>query len=89
MPCTAAACEPPEPAEPLITTCLAVARVRYRRISFDPPLPGLRQQMADRLPMGSIIKTVTFYETAWWREKGYSGVMFSDTYVTPLQFMLP
>lgn len=35
--------------------------------------------------MGSVIKTVTFYEKAFWREKGFNGVLISDcspAYVT-------
>lgn len=35
--------------------------------------------------MGSVIKTVTFYEKAFWREKGFNGVLISDSspaYVT-------
>ena len=35
--------------------------------------------------MGSVIKTVTFYEKAFWREKGLNGVLISDSipaYVT-------
>ena len=35
--------------------------------------------------MGSVIKTVTFYERAFWREKGLNGVLISDSgpsYVT-------
>ena len=35
--------------------------------------------------MGSVIKTVTFYDRAFWREKGFNGVLISDSspaYVT-------
>ena len=54
-------------------------------VSFDPPLPPLKNQLIQRMPMGSVIKTVTFYERAFWREKGLNGVLISDSgpaYVT-------
>lgn len=46
---------------------------RYGRLEFKPQLPGPRSQLCQRMPMGSIIKTVTFYKTAWWRNKGFTG----------------
>ena len=29
--------------------------------------------MAQRMPMGSILKTNVYYKTPFWRQKGYSG----------------
>ena len=49
------------------------------RITFDPPLSGERYQMMQRIPMGCIIKTIMFYETAFWRDMGmtiYDGPHF-------------
>lgn len=37
-----------------------------------------RDQLAASLPMGKVIKTFTYYKSAWWREKGFSGQMVSD-----------
>ncbi|XP_015780381.1 PREDICTED: amine oxidase [flavin-containing] A-like [Acropora digitifera] len=48
------------------------------RISFNPPLPPLKNQAIQRIPMGSIIKTITFYERPFWREKGLAGYFNSD-----------
>jgi monoamine oxidase len=28
--------------------------------------------------MGSVIKTITYYEDAWWREQGLSGVLIAN-----------
>ena len=39
-------------------------------LTFNPPLPPLKLQLTQRIPMGSIIKTVMFYEKAFWKEKG-------------------
>ena len=57
----------------------AMPQVLLNSVSFDPPLPPLKNQLIQRMPMGSIIKTVTFYERAFWREKGLSGIMISDS----------
>lgn len=48
-------------------------------VSFDPPLPALKNQLIQRMPMGSAIKTVTFYERAFWHEKGLNGMVISDS----------
>ncbi|CAH1245275.1 MAOB [Branchiostoma lanceolatum] len=47
-------------------------------ILFDPPLPDLKIQMIQRMPMGSIIKVMTYYKTAFWKERGFSGLALSD-----------
>ncbi|XP_020603468.1 amine oxidase [flavin-containing] B-like [Orbicella faveolata] len=48
------------------------------KISFNPPLPALKNQAIQRIPVGSIIKTVTFYQRPFWREKGLAGYFNSD-----------
>ena len=48
------------------------------RIHYDPPVPALRDQLTQRMPMGCVIKTIVTYKTAWWRELGYSGEIVSD-----------
>ena len=63
----------------------AMPQALLNSVSFDPPLPPLKNQLIQRIPMGSVIKTVTFYEKAFWREKGFNGVLISDSspaYVT-------
>lgn len=48
------------------------------RIDYDPPMPPLRDQLTQRMPMGSIIKCVAAYEKPFWREKGLSGEAYSE-----------
>lgn len=48
-------------------------------VSFDPPLPPLKSQLIQRMPLGSSIKTITFYKKAFWREKGLNGMVISDS----------
>jgi monoamine oxidase len=48
------------------------------RIDYTPTLPALRDQLTQRMPMGSVIKCVAVYETAFWRKAGFSGEFLSD-----------
>jgi monoamine oxidase len=47
------------------------------RIEYDPPLPGPRDQLAQRMPMGSVIKCMAVYDEPFWREDGLSGQAIS------------
>jgi monoamine oxidase len=49
------------------------------RIAFDPPLPALRDQLTQRVPMGSVIKCEAIYATPFWRTMGLTGQATSDT----------
>ena len=60
---------------------MAVPPLLQQRIIFEPPLPGNRNQLICKYPMGSVIKTMTFYDKPYWREKGklhYSKVPFTS-----------
>jgi monoamine oxidase len=48
------------------------------RIQYDPPLPALRDQLTQRMPQGSVIKTMAIYEEPFWRGAGLSGQATSD-----------
>lgn len=43
------------------------------RIGYDPPLPGPRAQLMQRMPGGSVIKFHVVYDAPWWRDDGLSG----------------
>jgi monoamine oxidase len=49
------------------------------RIVYDPLLPAARDQLTQRMPMGSIGKSIAIYPKPWWRELGYNGQVQSDT----------
>jgi monoamine oxidase len=49
------------------------------RIAYDPPLPARRDQLTQRMPQGTVIKTMAIYERPFWREEGLSGQASSDT----------
>ncbi|MGI8632178.1 MAG: flavin monoamine oxidase family protein [Solirubrobacterales bacterium] len=48
------------------------------RIEYDPPLPAARDQLTERMPMGSAIKTMAIYDEPFWRADGLSGQAVSD-----------
>src|SRR5205823_2758841 len=48
------------------------------RIEFDPPLPGLRDQLCQRMPMGSLMKCFGVYAEPFWRADGLTGEALSD-----------
>jgi monoamine oxidase len=49
------------------------------RIRYEPALPGIRDQLTQRMPMGSVTKTFAVYDTAFWRDDGLTGQATSDT----------
>ncbi len=48
------------------------------RIHFTPALPGRRDRLSQRMPMGSALKVVAAYDRPFWRERGLSGEALSD-----------
>jgi monoamine oxidase len=48
------------------------------RVAYDPPLPGHRDQMAQRMPQGTVIKCMAVYSEPFWRADGLSGQATSD-----------
>jgi monoamine oxidase len=48
------------------------------RIVYAPPLPPERDALAQRMPMGSVIKWYAAYERSFWRDRGWNGMVVSD-----------
>ncbi|WP_218010508.1 flavin monoamine oxidase family protein [Actinomadura chibensis] len=48
------------------------------RIRFTPGLPGDRDQLVQRMPMGRVIKVNVVYDEPFWRADGFSGQVTSD-----------
>lgn len=48
------------------------------RIVCDPPLPGYRDQLTQRMPAGAAIKCLAVYDEPFWRAAGLSGQVTSD-----------
>ncbi len=49
------------------------------RVLYDPALPAQRDQLTQRMPMGSIIKVNVEYENPFWRSDGLTGQFVADT----------
>jgi monoamine oxidase len=49
------------------------------RLQYSPALPALRDQLTQRFPLGSVMKVIALYEKPFWRDKGYTGQVVSDT----------
>jgi monoamine oxidase len=47
------------------------------RIIYDPPLPFMRDQLTQRMPLGAYIKAEAIYERPFWRENGLTGQALS------------
>jgi monoamine oxidase len=48
------------------------------RVAYDPLLPAQRDQLTQRMPQGTVIKTMAIYARPFWREEGLSGQATSD-----------
>ncbi|XP_066266596.1 amine oxidase [flavin-containing] B-like isoform X1 [Branchiostoma lanceolatum] len=55
---------------------LAIPPPLLQKIVFSPDLPSSKLQLIKRMPMGSVVKTFMYYESAFWRENDYCG--FAD-----------
>ena len=58
---------------------LALAPPLAGRIAYDPPLPGYRDQLTQRMPLGTVAKCMAIYDEPFWRAEGLSGQGMSDT----------
>ncbi|KAE9551646.1 hypothetical protein FO519_005144 [Halicephalobus sp. NKZ332] len=56
---------------------LAIPPSECSRIRFQPSLPFDKKQLFDGFPQGNYLKFIVTYETPFWREKGFSGEIFS------------
>jgi monoamine oxidase len=49
------------------------------KIEHKPALPGLRAQLEQRVPMGTVTKCQARYDTPFWRDDGLTGQATSNT----------
>jgi monoamine oxidase len=57
---------------------VAVPPALAGRIDYDPPMPGYRDQLTQRVPAGSVIKCNVVYERPFWRAEGLTGQATGD-----------
>jgi monoamine oxidase len=65
---------------------LALAPTLAGRIAYDPPLPGYRDQLTQRMPLGTVAKCMAIYSEPFWRSEGLTGQGMSDTGPVRLTF---
>jgi len=57
------------------------------KIHYTPELPPLRNQLNQRMPVGTVMKCILYYKTAFWKDKGMCGSMIisdlSDDFPIP------
>jgi monoamine oxidase len=56
------------------------------RLAHDPPFPGRRDQLTQRLPGGSFVKAFLVYATPWWRELGERGFVYAPDEMVTVMF---
>jgi monoamine oxidase len=57
---------------------IAIPPALAGRLRYRPALPAARDQLTQRVPMGTVIKAQCLYERPFWRDEGYSGQATSD-----------
>jgi monoamine oxidase len=66
---------------------LAIPPGIQNKIHYSPELPPMRNQLCQRMPVGTVMKCVLYYKTAFWKENGFCGSMFildmSDDFPIP------
>jgi monoamine oxidase len=48
------------------------------KIAYEPGVTAARDQLTQRMPVGSLIKTIAVYDTPFWRDQGVNGQVTSD-----------
>ncbi len=56
---------------------VALAPALAGRIMYNPPLPGIRDQLTQRVPNASAVKVYAFYDEPFWRADGLNGQLIS------------
>jgi monoamine oxidase len=65
---------------------VAIAPALAGRIAYGPPLPGYRDQLTQRMPLGTVAKCMAIYDEPFWRADGLSGEAMSDRGPVRLMF---
>lgn len=60
---------------------VAVPPALASRIVFDPPLPGRRDQLLQRMPQGTVTKVNVVYDRPFWRDQGLKGMAWGPDHL--------
>jgi monoamine oxidase len=65
---------------------VAIPPALASRIRYEPLLPGFRDQLTQRMPLGTVAKCMAIYDEPFWRADGLTGQATSDTGPVKLTF---
>lgn len=65
---------------------LALPPVLAGRLRYQPAMSALRDQLTQRVPMGSVIKVQCLYPTPFWRDEGWSGQVANNDGLVSVTF---
>jgi monoamine oxidase len=65
---------------------VAIPPALAARIRYEPLLPGFRDQLTQRMPLGTVAKCMAIYDEPFWRADGLTGQATSDTGPVKLTF---
>jgi monoamine oxidase len=57
---------------------VALAPTLAGRIMYDPPMPGVRDQLTQRMPQASAHKMFVLYDEPFWRAEGLNAQLISE-----------
>nr|AIT11918.1 monoamine oxidase [Platynereis dumerilii] len=63
---------------------MAMSPTLQQKLLYDPPMPPIRSQLIQRVPMGSCIKNYVMYKRPFWREKGMNGFTSAADGIEPV-----
>ncbi|KAL8190429.1 UNVERIFIED_CONTAM: hypothetical protein K2H54_053793 [Gekko kuhli] len=66
----------------------AVPPILTLKIHYKPELPAKRNELIQRLPMGSIIKCMMYYKEAFWKNMDFCGCMMIEDEEAPISITL-
>ena len=56
------------------------------RIKYEPLMPANRDQLTQRIPMGTVAKAYAVYDKPFWRDAGLNGITATDSGYTTVTF---
>ncbi|MCO4292831.1 flavin monoamine oxidase family protein [Solitalea sp. MAHUQ-68] len=65
---------------------VAVPPAMAARIEFNQPLPPNRDQLMQRMFMGSVVKCYAIYDKSFWRDKGLNGLCTTNNGLISVTF---
>ncbi|HVB60862.1 MAG TPA: FAD-dependent oxidoreductase [Ktedonobacteraceae bacterium] len=65
---------------------IAIPPTLAGRLRYRPALPAHRDQLTQRVPMGTVIKVHCLYAAPFWRDDGLSGQVASDSGIVRITF---